>query len=86
MTECPQCGSTKIFAGGHRVNIVSGGHPYSFRPKGLKVVALSNADVPIRKRMFTACSSCGLLWSKIDSEKLKKVILENGTKKTKEKL
>jgi hypothetical protein len=85
MKECPKCGSAKVFEGRH-FNAISGGGLQYFRPKGLKLITLSGADVPIRNSTFTACLECGMLWSSIKPEDLKKVLSKSGNKKTRRKL
>lgn len=85
MKECPKCGSEKVFEG-RQFNAVSGGGSQYFRPKGLKLITVSGADVPLRNSTFTACSECGLLWSEVAAEDLQKVLSKSGNKKTRQKL
>lgn len=73
------------FSGRH-FNIIAGVAPQYFRPRGLKALTTGAADVPIADTEFTACAECGLLWNRIDPEKLRQVIRESGTESTRKKL
>lgn len=82
---CPECGSDKLFPGRH-FNLVSGMGSQYFRPRGLKLLTAGAAHVPITDKTFIACAECGLLWTRIDPEKLQRVVRESGSKSAREKL
>jgi hypothetical protein len=40
----------------------------------------------VAQSTFCACAECGLLWSRIDPQKLREVLLESGSKTVREAL
>lgn len=82
--KCPRCGSHAIVEGKY-LDQIGGGLGQNFRPREIKHFAFGGTDVSILPD-FIACTECGLLWSEIDKDKLRKVVEKNGTKLLKEKL
>ena len=59
MSQCPECRSSKVFAGRH-FNAISGGGLQYFRPKGLKLVTWTvNGEAEIAK--FAAMGVDGII-------------------------
>lgn len=85
MNTCPQCDSEMVFLGQY-LGCFSGMPPHYFRPKGLKALVIGSADVPLKGRFLTACAECGLVWTQVDTKKLKQVLTKGGTKATRQKL
>ena len=84
--KCPACQSEKIVHGCFHDQMGEGLFQY-FRPNGLKMLTLTGAYVRIPGQAnFRSCLHCGLLWCKLDREKLKAVLIKSGTKDTKERL
>ena len=81
--NCPECKSSKVVSG-KLFNTLSGFPPFYFRPKGLKLITLADADVKVDAKGFTACTACGLIWSSLPVQKLTEIIADSGTKKLKE--
>ena len=81
---CPRCGSERI-SGGRCLGQLDLGGGFVFRPEGIRHFASSGTDVRIAGH-FTGCMDCGLLWSTINKEKLKKVLSKQGKKAVRNKL
>ena len=87
MTEspvrCPECGASAV-ARGH----LNWGHPGTFTPEGLRfwtltvgVLPLVDPDDPHAARMSAtahACTACGLVWARLDPERLRTVLRDAG--------
>jgi hypothetical protein len=85
MSKCPQCGGENVFPGKH-FNVFGSIGPQYFRPRGLKILAIKGVDIPLGSRSSNACADCGLLWTRIDTAKLRKVLAESGGKAVREKV
>lgn len=75
--QCPVCRSEKCIPGGLRP---LGEEEFSgnFYPLNVKYFIVQ-PSVPIRSgHVFNACLNCGLLWSNIDSQKLRQLLLKRG--------
>ena len=89
--QCPACQSSRTISG--RYLSQTGGSGFAlglgsvFRPKGLKALSMTGTDIHLPDGdAFSSCLDCGLIWSKIDHEKLEKVIRKKGTERTKKSL
>jgi hypothetical protein len=78
--NCPGCKSQKVVPG-KLFNVLSGFPPFYFRPKGLSLVTVGDADVRIESAGFTACVDCGLVWATVPSKKLMRIIESSGSPK-----
>lgn len=85
-TACPDCGSLRVVAG-RCLGQADYGLGQVFRPSGLKLfkLSLTSSDVPASGR-FQTCLDCGLLWNRLDPNKVKKTIQALGKDATKQKL
>lgn len=85
-TACPDCGSVRVVAG-RCLGQADYGFGHVFRPRGLKLLKLSltSSDVPMSGN-FRTCLDCGLLWNRLDPNKVKKTIQALGKDTTKRKL
>lgn len=82
--KCPGCDSEKIIKGRifNQADYIS---PQAFfRPKELKPFSLFGINVRVKKNNFAACGECGLVWSVVDVNELKEVIIKNGRKNIKD--
>ncbi|MDF7809648.1 hypothetical protein P4E94_19575 [Pontiellaceae bacterium B12219] len=80
---CPSCQSQKTVSG-RFLDQASLGVTPMFRPDGLKAFSMVGTDVRVPNgNKFNSCLDCGLLWAKVDPDKLKKVITKHGNGKTK---
>lgn len=83
-STCPRCQSAKIVEGKH-FNWIAGGSIQYFQPKELRFLC-NSSHIQIKKPGFLACSDCGLLWSEVDSKKLRTLLAESGNKSVKTRL
>ena len=77
-TTCPSCKC---------INTVEGSlirEPVFFQPDGLKFFTF-DTRVNVLER-FQACLECGHIWSSVNADELKDLIIESGKPKTKENL
>ena len=81
--QCPKCQSPKVVEGKH-FNWLGGGPEY-FQPKELRFLTNAN-HIPVKKRGFLACMDCGLLWSEVDTGKLREILIQSGSKPLKARL
>ncbi|MFC1646028.1 hypothetical protein ACFL2Y_02485 [Candidatus Omnitrophota bacterium] len=68
---CPQCKSEAVVEGKiyNQVDYIN--PPAHFRPNKIPFYAMFNANILMRN-IFFACSSCGFIWSKLDSQALQR--------------
>lgn len=67
--NCPQC-HNEVKLEGKVYNQVDYVNPAAFfRPSSLPFYAIFTTNIPLQNKFF-ACSFCGLIWAKIDSETL----------------
>lgn len=83
--NCPGCKSKKVVLG-KLFNVISGIPPFYFRPKGLKLITVNDADVRIDSKGFAACVDCGLVWSTVSPQKLQNIVEASGSAKLKNAL
>ena len=84
MTACPRCNSGYVTEGkflGER------GKAYAFLPSGLRFWALRIKSAPLPNpgplsANAYGCASCGLVWSEVDPARIRAVLRETGTEKT----
>ena len=71
-TICPKCHSAAVVEGKiyNQVDYIN--PPAHFRPNRLPFYAIFNANVFL-KNSFLACSSCGFVWSQLDSQELQEL-------------
>ena len=89
---CPKCRSEKVVEGKHFnlmsggiFNLITGWNMLYFKPKELRFLC-NRSHIHIKSSVFRACTDCGLLWSEIDAEKLRALLIENGNKSVKARL
>ena len=86
MTKCPSCNSNRVIQGRY-IDLAGLSSGHAFRPKELRNLAFTGTDIRIKNAdRFMACLDCGLLWSKIDTTKLVKVLSKKASKKVKQRL
>ena len=75
--KCPQCHNEATVVGKvyNQVDYVN--PPAYFRPSSLPFYAIFFTNIQLENN-FIACSFCGLIWSKIDSERLQSLINTKG--------
>lgn len=68
---CPKCHSAAVVEGKiyNQVDYIN--PPAHFRPNQTPFYAMLNANVSM-KNSFSACNSCGFLWSELDSQVLQR--------------
>ncbi len=71
--KCPQCHGEAI-AEGKIYNLIDHVNPPAyFRPEGLPFFAIIGTNVRM-ENVFFACSFCGFVWSKIDTQELQRLV------------
>jgi hypothetical protein len=88
--QCPGCGATNVARG--RIN---DGRPGTFTPEGLRFWTLTVGMMPLHDRSDPgspdlsgsahACTTCGLVWTHIEPERLRTVLRDAGTEATRTK-
>jgi hypothetical protein len=88
--KCPECGAPDVARG--RLN---DGRPGTFTPDGLRFWTLTVGMLPLHdqsdpgSQAFSgtahACISCGLVWTRVDPERLRVVLRDAGTEVTRAK-
>jgi len=81
--KCPRCGSEKIIKGRvfNQTDYIA---PQAFfRPKELKPFSLFGINVRVKKNNFAACGECGLVWSVVNTNELRKIVAKSGRKNIK---
>jgi hypothetical protein len=61
------------------------GAGFVFRPAELKTFSIRRTDVVMSNR-FLACADCGLIWSELPVDKLRRVITNRGKLELKQRL
>ena len=69
--ECPQCHGKSVIAGKMDNQIDYVNPPVYFRPDRVPLYAIVKSSVSL-PNSFSACTFCGFLWSKVDSQKLQR--------------
>ena len=88
--QCPACGATDVARGQ-----LTQGRPGTFTPEGLRFWTLAVGMVPLMDRSDPgaptltatahACTICGLVWTHVDPERLRTVLRDAGTERTRER-
>jgi hypothetical protein len=73
--KCPHCLSAEVVRG-KVFNVIGSMGTIYFRPKRLKILSWGG-DVPFPDRIFFACQKCGLVWNRVNAERLRIVIRNN---------
>ena len=81
--QCPECGATEVTCGQ-----LNHGRPGTFTPDNLRFWTLTVVMLPLLDRSdpeslpmsgaARACTSCGLVWTHVDPERLRDVLRKAG--------
>ena len=74
--QCPQCHGVSTLEGKvyNQVDYVN--PPAFFRPSNFPFYAIFSTNVEM-ENSFWACSSCGFMWSKVDSQQLQRFAVKS---------
>jgi hypothetical protein len=75
--NCPECGCAEIVDG----HVSS--EELRFLPSGLRWFSFYQPPRLARGQLLSACLSCGLVWSRLEAEKLRAVVDAKGSAKLK---
>ncbi|MCI0750084.1 MAG: hypothetical protein L0Y32_06035 [Nevskiales bacterium] len=70
--SCPKCGKHTVLPG--RCLSVQGDRAFQFEPEGLKWFRWALLHGVKLQQAFTACSSCGFVWSTVSGEELRRYV------------
>jgi hypothetical protein len=76
MSACPACAAEQIVEGRLLPSGDDGWVTY-FYPKGLKFFAISRSVSLKDGQIFSACTSCGHVWSNVDPEELRELLAKS---------
>jgi len=75
--KCPQCHNEATVIGKVYNQIDYVNPPAYFRPGNLPFYAIFFTNIQLENSFF-ACAFCGLIWSKIDNERLQSITADKG--------